>query len=76
MIVILLNYWNYIGGQIVKSLRFGELAVNSNSPIFSVVKLGELAVILCIKNVFIRLQHVLHVCFCVDLILYLFISHV
>ena len=25
--------------QIVKSLRFGELAVNSNSPIISVVKL-------------------------------------
>ena len=29
--------------QIVKSLRFGELAVNSNSPIFSVVKLWRVS---------------------------------
>ena len=35
----------------VKSLRFGELAANSNSPIFIVLNLGELAVILCIHNV-------------------------
>ena len=39
---------------------------------------AELAVILCIQNAFISLQHVLQniCCFCVDLILYLFISHV
>ena len=29
--------------QIVKSLRFGELAVNSNSPIFSAVKLWRVS---------------------------------
>ena len=29
--------------QIVKSLRFGELAVNSKSPFFSVVKLWRVS---------------------------------
>ena len=67
--------------QIFKSLRFGELSVNGNSPIFSVVKLWRVSRILCIQNVFISLQHVLlfyffSVCwFCVDLILYLSISY-
>ena len=43
---------------------------------------GELAVILCIRNIILSLQYVLLFylfnvcCFCVDLILYLFISHV
>ena len=34
---------SYVEWQIVKSLRFGELAVNSNSPIFSVVKLWRVS---------------------------------
>ena len=29
--------------QIVKSLRFGELTINRNSPIFSVVKLWRVS---------------------------------
>ena len=29
--------------QIVKSLRFGELAINSNSPIFRVVKISRVS---------------------------------
>ena len=52
LIVIPLNYPSYIENeilesypltvtlQIFKTLRLGELAVSSNSPIFSVVKLG------------------------------------
>ena len=48
--------------QIVKSLRFGELAVNTNSPIFSVVKLWKVSPNFMLHNV--------------DLILYSFISHV
>ena len=45
--------------------------------IFRVVKLWRV-LILCVQNVFISLQHVLEnvYCYCVDLILYLFISHV
>ena len=64
--------------QTVKSLKLGELAVNGNSPIFSVVKLGDLAVILCIENVFISLQDVLVnvCCFYVDFIFYLLILYV
>ena len=64
--------------QIVKSLRFGELDVNANSPICSVVKLWKISPNFMLHNVFISLQHVLQnvCCFCVDLILYLFISHV
>ena len=64
--------------QIVKSLRFEELAVNSSSPIFSVFKLWRVIRNFMLQNVFISLQHVLQntCCFCVDLILYLFISHV
>ena len=64
--------------QIVKSLRFGELAVNTNFPIFSVVKPWRVSPNFMLHNVFISLQHVLQnvCCFCVDLILYLFISHV
>ena len=64
--------------QIVKSLRFGELAVNTNSPIFSVVKLWRVSPNFMLHNVFISLQLVLQnvCCFCVDLILYLFITHV
>ena len=63
--------------QIVKSLRFGELAANSNSPIFIVFKLWRVSRNFMLQNVFISLQHVLqNVClFCVNLILYLFISH-
>ena len=63
--------------QFVESLRFGELAVNTNSPIFSVAKLWRVGTNFMLHNVFISLQHVLqNVCFCVDLILYLFIPHV
>ena len=64
--------------QIVKSLRFGELAVNTNFPIFRVVKPWRVSPNFMLHNVFISLQHVLQnvCCFCVDLILYLFISHV
>ena len=39
--------------QIVKSLRFGELAVNTNSPIFSVVKLWRVSPNFMLHNVFI-----------------------
>ena len=55
------------------SLRFGELAANTNSPIFSAIKLWRVSPNFMLHNVFIRLQHVLWnvCCFCVDLILYL-----
>ena len=59
-------------------ILFGELSVNSNSPFLVLLNLVVLAIILCIHNVFISLQHVLEnvCCFYVDLILYLSISHV
>ena len=90
LIVTLLKHQNYIENQnqksqpltvtlqIFKPLRFGELAVNTNSPICSVVKLWRISPHFTLRNVFISLQHVLQniCCFCVDLILALFISHV
>ena len=53
--------------QIVTSLRFGELAVNSNSLIFGVVKLAP---DFMYTECFLSLQHVLKntCCFCVGLI--------
>ena len=45
--------------QIVRSLRFKTLAVNTNSPVFSVVKLWKVSPNIIIHNVFICLQHVL-----------------
>ena len=58
-------------------ILFGELAVNSNSPFLVLLNFRDIAVILCIHNVFISLQHVLEnvCCFSLDLILYFFISH-
>ena len=64
--------------QIIKSLRFGDLAVNCNFPIFSVVKPWRVSrnftytecvckFTACFTEFF---------CFCVVLIRYLFISHV
>ena len=42
------------------------------------LRFGVLAIMLCIQNIFITLQHVLRnvCCFCVDLILCLLILHV
>ena len=62
--------------QIVKTLRFGESAVSSNSPIFSVVERWTVSPNLMYTECFLSLQHVLQnaYCFCVGLIL-LFISH-
>ena len=88
LIVTPFNFPNYIENQIqesqllrvtlqfVESLRFGELAVNTNSPIFSVAKLWKVSPNFMLHNVFIGLQHILQnfCCFCIDLILYLFIS--
>ena len=45
--------------QIVKSLRFRELAANSNSPIFIAFKLWRVSRNFMLQNVFISLQHVL-----------------
>ena len=52
---------------IFKSLRFGDLVVNSSSPIFSVAKLAP---DFMYTECFLSLQHVLQnaCCFCVDLI--------
>ena len=57
--------------QIFKSLRFGELAVNSNSPVFSVVELWRVSPNFMHTECFLSLQHVLQnaFCFCVGLIL-------
>ena len=90
LIVTLLNYPNStqnqileswpltVTFQIVKSLGFGELAVNSNSPIFIVVKLWRVSRNFMYTECSKSLQHVLQnvCCYWVDLILYLFISHV
>ena len=54
--------------QIVNSLRVGELAVNTNSPIFSVVKLWKVNRNFMWHNVFICLQHVLQNVCCFVLI--------
>ena len=60
-----------------KSQRFGELAVNINFPVFSVVKRWRVSHSFMLQNGFISLHLVLqNVCyFFVNLILYLFISH-
>ena len=60
--------------QIVRSLRFKTLAVNTNSPVFSVVKLWKVSPNFMLQYIFISLYHVLQnvCCICVDLILYFF----
>ena len=57
------------------SQRFGDQPLPVTLQFLVLLNFGELAVILCIQNVFISLQHVLQNV-CVDLIPYLFISHV
>ena len=63
--------------ELYRKTNLGELAVNTNSPIFSVVKLWIVSRNFML-HVFIRLQHVVqNICsFCVNLIFYLFISDV
>ena len=65
--------------QIVKSLRFGELAADSNFPIFCVVKpwRGLLRNFMYTECVY-KFTACFTECFlfCVDLVLYLYISHV
>ena len=50
---------------------FGELAVNSNTPIFSVVEFSRVSPNFMYPECFLSLQHVLRnaFCFCVGLIL-------
>ena len=68
--------------QIVKSLRFGELAANSNSPIFSVAKPWRVSRVYRMCFMYTECVYKFTACFtecflfCVDLVLYLYISHV